>query len=281
MTVRPVGVYGGTNINTQKLAVMEGADVIVATPGRFFDLALTGAFKTKHLKKLVIDEVDEMLNLGFRTQLKNILDLDQIRQQAYFGVNFNTKTNLLELLLKGDESMNKVLVFVSTKKLADKLHEKLDPLFPESIGVIHSNKSQNYRLRMVEEFTESKLRVLVATDIIARGLDIAEVSHVVNFEMPDAPADYMHRIGRTGRADKEGIAISFVSEKEDEIFEAIQQLMNIEVPIEPTPDYQLPKMKSKGAFHQKLDKNMKVNRAKEKRQARMAEKKKARRRKKK
>jgi len=340
MTVRPVGVYGGTNINTQKQSVAEGVDVLVATPGRFFDLALSGAFKTKFLKKLVIDEVDEMLNLGFRTQLKNILDmlpekrqnllfsatltedvgnlindyffeplkieiaphgtpLEQIRQNGYFGVNFNTKANLLELLLKVDESMNKVLVFVSTKKLADKLHEKLDSLFPESIGVIHSNKSQNYRLRMVSEFTESKIRVLVATDIIARGLDIAGVSHVVNFEMPDAPADYMHRIGRTGRADMEGIAISFVSEKEDEIFEEIQQLMGIEVPILPSPEglvvstellefekekmggdkfyYQAPKLNSKGAFHEKLDKNKKVNRAKEKRQARMAEKKKSRR----
>jgi ATP-dependent RNA helicase RhlE len=340
MTVRPVGVYGGTNINTQKQSVAEGVDVLVATPGRFFDLALSGAFKTKFLKKLVIDEVDEMLNLGFRTQLKNILDmlpekrqnllfsatltedvgnlindyffeplkieiaphgtpLEQIRQNGYFGVNFNTKANLLELLLKVDESMNKVLVFVSTKKLADKLHEKLDSLFPESIGVIHSNKSQNYRLRMVSEFTESKIRVLVATDIIARGLDIAGVSHVVNFEMPDAPADYMHRIGRTGRADMEGIAISFVSEKEDEIFEEIQQLMGIEVPILPSPEglvvstellefekekmggdkfyYKAPKLNSKGAFHEKLDKNKKVNRAKEKRQARMAEKKKSRR----
>ncbi len=340
MTVRTVGAYGGTNINTQKLAVMEGADVLVATPGRFFDLALSGAFKAKYLKKLVIDEVDEMLNLGFRTQLKNILDmlpekrqnllfsatltedvenlindyffeplkieiaphgtpLEQIRQNGYFGANFNTKTNLLELLLKADESMNKVLVFVSTKKLADKLHEKLDAIFPESVGVIHSNKSQNYRLRMVDEFAESKLRVLVATDIIARGLDIAEVSHVVNFEMPQEPADYMHRIGRTGRADKEGIAISFISEKEDEIFEAIQQLMGIEVAVLPTPEglvvstellefekekmggdkfyYQAPKLNSKGAFHKKLDKNMKVNRAKEKRQARMAEKKKSRR----
>jgi len=152
---------------------------------------------------------------------------------------------------------------------------------------------------MVSEFTESKIRVLVATDIIARGLDIAGVSHVVNFEMPDAPADYMHRIGRTGRADMEGIAISFVSEKEDEIFEEIQQLMGIEVPILPSPEglvvstellefekekmggdkfyYKAPKLNSKGAFHEKLDKNKKVNRAKEKRQARMAEKKKSRR----
>ncbi|HFB99225.1 MAG TPA: DEAD/DEAH box helicase [Phaeodactylibacter sp.] len=341
MTARVIGVYGGTNINTQKQAVHAGVDVLVATPGRFYDLAMTRAFKVKHLKKLVIDEVDEMLNLGFRTQLKNILDLlperrqnllfsatltpdvenlindyfyqpkkieiaahgtplEQILQHGFFVPNFNTKSNLLQLLLQTDEDMNKVLVFVKTKKLADLLHEKLTPLFPEKIGVIHSNKSQNYRLRMVDEFDKNELQVLIATDIIARGLDISEVSHVINFDMPEAPADYMHRIGRTGRADQKGIAISFISEKEEDIHLAIEALMNKEIIMLPTPEdlvvstelieaeketlagdknyFKAPTLKnSKGAFHQKLDKNKKVNRAKEKRQARMAEKKKARR----
>jgi ATP-dependent RNA helicase RhlE len=250
-------------------------------------------------------DVENLINDYFFDPLKIEIaphgtPLEQIDQQGYFAANFNTKTNLLELLLKADEAMNKVLVFVSTKKLADLLHERIAAVFPEIIGVIHSNKSQNYRLRMVEEFAESKLRVLIATDIIARGLDISGVSHVVNFSISEAPADHIHRIGRTGRADEKGIAISFVSEKEDESFEAIQQLMNIEVPILPSPEglvvstelmefekekmggdkfyYRAPTLNSKGAFHQKLDKNLKVNRAKEKRQARMAEKKNSRRR---
>ncbi|MEM6966170.1 MAG: DEAD/DEAH box helicase [Bacteroidota bacterium] len=344
MTARVVGVYGGTNINTQKQSVHAGLDIIVATPGRFYDLALTRAFKTKHLKKLVIDEVDEMLNLGFRVQLKNILELlperrqnllfsatltenvenlindyffephkieiaphgtplEQIRQQGFFVPNFNTKSNLLKLLLQENSALEKVLVFMSTKRLADKLHESISADFSEQIGVIHSNKSQNYRLRMVEEFAEGKLRVLIATDIIARGLDISGVSHVVNFDMPDTPADYIHRIGRTGRADLEGTAISFISEKEREAQEAIEALMGKEILMLPHPEdleisdqlieaekekmggdksyYQPSTLKgSKGAYHKKLDKNLKVNRAKEKRQARMAEKKKARRRKK-
>ena len=345
MTLRVVAVYGGTNINTQKHMVMEGVDVLVATPGRFFDLALSRAFKVKHIKKLVIDEVDEMLNLGFRTQLKNVMEmlperrqnllfsatltddveklineyffrplkieiaphgtpLEQIKQLGFSVPNFNTKSNLVELLLQNDEAMNKVLVFVSTKKLADYLFEKISPNFPEQIGIIHSNKSQNFRLRMVEEFAENKIKVLIATDIVARGLDIVGVSHVINFHMPETPADYMHRIGRTGRADLEGIAISFISEKEEEVHEAIETLMNTTITMLPTPEdleiskellevekekmggdkfyYRAADMsKSKGAFHEKLDKNKKVNRAKEKRQARMAEKKKSRRRKKK
>ena len=345
MTLRVVGVYGGTNINTQKQNVHGGVDILVATPGRFFDLALTRAFKVKHIKKLVIDEVDEMLNLGFRVQLKNVLDmlperrqnllfsatltkdvailidnyfdrpekieiaphgtpLEQIIQHGFFVPNFNTKTNLLRLLLQTDETLSKILVFMRTKKLADRLHENISSDFPEKIGVIHSNKSQNYRLRMVREFGEGKLQVLIATDIIARGLDISEVSHVINFDMPDEAADYIHRIGRTGRADQKGIAISFISERETEYHEAVETLMNKEITMLPTPDdlevskelieeekekmggdkfyYKNPDIsKSKGAFHEKLEKNKKVNRAKEKRQARMAEKRSARRRKKK
>jgi len=345
MTVRVVGVYGGTNINTQKQNVHGGCDIIVGTPGRFYDLAMTRAFKAKQIKKLVIDEVDEMLNLGFRVQLKNIMDvlherrqnllfsatltedvenlineyfyqpakieiaphgtpLEQITQLGYSIPNFNTKTNFVKLLLQNDESLSKVLLFISTKRLADKLFEKIVPEFPDVIGVIHSNKSQNFRLRMVEEFAESKIRVLIATDIIARGLDISGVSHVINFDLPETPADYIHRIGRTGRADLEGIAISLISERETEIHEAIETLMGKEISMLPTPeDLEISKklieeekqrmggdksyfkpasMKhSKGAFHQKLEKNMKVNLAKEKRQARMEEKKKARRRKKK
>lgn len=344
MTARVVGVYGGTNINTQKKNMYGGVDILVGTPGRFFDLAMARAFKLKHIKKFVIDEVDEMLNLGFRTQLKNVMDLlperrqnllfsatltedvedlindyfyqpakievaphgtplEQIVQQGYSVPNFNTKSNLLKLLLETNEDMNKVLVFIRTKKLADKLFEKISPHFSEKVGVIHSNKTQNFRLRMVEEFDEGNLSVLIATDIIARGLDISGVSHVINFDMTETPADYIHRIGRTGRADLKGIAISFISEKEKEGQEAIEELMDKEILMLPTPEdlvisdelieeekermggdkhYFKPATlkNSKGAFHQKLEKNQKVNRAKEKRQARMEEKKKARRRKK-
>ncbi len=322
MNVRVAGVYGGTNINTQKIILREGHDIIVATPGRLLDLNLNGALKLKQIKQLVIDEFDEMMNLGFRTQLNNILDilpqrrqnllfsatlnpdveklidtffntperiivaahgtpLEQIKQSAYLVPNFHTKANLLEKLFLTDESMTKVLVFAASKRLADKLHEIMDKRFPESVGVIHSNKSQNYRIRTVEGFQDGTFRAIIATDIIARGLDINEVSHVINFDLPDEPSDYIHRIGRTGRADKEGIAISFIKEQEAELQEAIEELMNMQIEMLPLPDdlkisekiieeekpkmggdkhyLRSPSMKSKGAFHDKKEKNKKEN----------------------
>jgi len=344
MTVRVAGIYGGTNINTQKKMVEVGLDVLVATPGRLVDLVLTRALRLKSVKKLVIDEVDEMLNLGFRTQLTNILDLlptkrqnllfsatmtdevevlintffnhpkkieiaisgtpiEKIDQSAYDVPNFNTKVNLLKSLLASEESMTKVLVFIGTKKLADKLFERLEESFGETAAVIHSNKSQNYRINTVKQFHEGVVRVLIATDIIARGIDISDVSHVINFDIPDVPQNYMHRVGRTGRADKNGIAISFVSELEKEDQTAIEELMqqtitmltlpeDVEISDELIPE-EIPESEgdkhyfkpatlsnSQGAFHEKKLKNQKVNRAKEKRQARMTEKKKARRKKK-
>lgn len=271
-----VGVYGGVNIKTQVLALEGGADLIVATPGRLFDLAMAGAFKLRTIKKLVVDEMDEMLNLGFRTQLKNIIDLlptkrqnllfsatiteevealmetffnepvkveaaptgtplENIQQTAFLVPNFNTKVNLLELLLAQDESMSKVLIFTATKKLADQLFERLDPHFPGIAGVIHSNKEQNHRFNTVKQFKDGVYRLIIATDIVARGIDIAEVTHVFNFDMPEVPEHYIHRIGRTGRADKKGVAISFITEKDLPSQNAIQALMQYEIPMQPLP----------------------------------------------
>ena len=323
MNLIVVGVYGGVNINTQQLEVMKGVDVLVATPGRLYDLAMNGAFKTKMIKKLVIDEVDEMLNLGFRTQLKNILDflppkrqnllfsatmtddvealidtyfnnpvrveaaptgtpLENIIQTGYEVANFNTKVNLLELLLTTNEAMAKVLVFAATKQLADQLYEQMEIKFPGTVGVIHSNKEQNYRFNTVKQFKEGNFRFIIATDIVARGIDIAEVTHVINFDVPDVPENYIHRIGRTGRADKEGIAITFITEKEKLQLTAIESLMKYKVPIAALPgnliisdeltEDEKPKIFMKTdaikvakkedagpAFHEKSAKNSKVN----------------------
>lgn len=323
MTLEVVGVYGGGNIKVQMAELKNGADIVIATPGRLLDLALNGSLKTKAIKKLVIDEVDEMLNLGFRTQLRNILDLipqkrqnllfsatiteevenlmktyfnnpvrieaapvgtplENIEQQAYFVPNFYTKVNLLDLLFDQNEEMNKVLIFVATKKLADQLYAQLELGYLNKIGVIHSNKEQNHRFNSVKQFHEGTYRILIATDIIARGLDVAEVSHVINFDIPEIPENYIHRIGRTGRADKRGIAISFITEKEHDFLEEIEGLMNYQIPKLPLPenlkiseiltpdeepkifmksiDVKLPKRDSVGAaFHEKLDKNKKVN----------------------
>ena len=267
-----VGVYGGANINTQQIEVRKGVDVLVATPGRLYDLAMNGAFKTKMIKKVVIDEIDEMLNLGFRTQLKNILDflparrqnllfsatmtdevealielyfnnpvrveaapagtpLENIIQTGYEVPNFYTKANLLELLLTEDPSMSKVLVFAATKQLADQLYEQLEKKFPGTAGVIHSNKEQNHRFNTVKQFKEGTYRFIIATDIVARGIDVAEVTHVINFDVPEEPENYIHRIGRTGRADKKGIAITFITEKEKPLVTAIESFMKFPVAV--------------------------------------------------
>ena len=178
--------------------------------------------------------------------------------------------------------MTKVLVFVATKKLADELYQELEAEFPERVGVIHSNKHQNHRLNTVIAFQEGKCNFLIATDIIARGLDISEVTHVINFDTPEVPESYIHRIGRTGRADKKGISITFTTEREMEFLAAIEELMNYQVPVALLPDDLLisdvltedekPKIKMKTflvkppkkeavgpAFHQKSAKNSKVN----------------------
>ncbi len=321
--LKATGAFGGVNIKPQILAVLEGVDLIVATPGRLLDLILNGTINAKAIKKLVIDEVDEMLDLGFRAQLKNIIDLlpekrqtlmfsatttdeiDQfisanfhfpvkieaaptgsplknISQVAYKVPNFNTKINFLEYLLANDKSMSKVLVFAGSKRLADEVHERLEERFGDELAVIHSNKAQNTRFKTVEQFERGESRILIASDLIARGLDVAEVTHVINLDVPAAAENYMHRIGRTGRADKKGVAISFIAEYEKANKAKIESLMGKKIAMKKMPEevevsdeltvdeqptfYQKPieknrvKTKPAGqAFHEKKDKNKKVN----------------------
>jgi ATP-dependent RNA helicase RhlE len=324
MNIRCVGVYGGTNINTQKQQVYDGCDILVATPGRLIDLNLTGVLRLKSIQKLIIDEVDEMLDLGFRPQLMNLMDslperrqnvmfsatltfeveelindfcidptkveiaphgtpLEKIAQTAYFVPNFNTKINLLEILLTRSE-MEKVLVFVSTKKEADRLHRRLDNRFHDELGIIHSNKSQNQRINALQLFEKGAHRILVATDLVARGLDLTDITHVINLDVPAESANYIHRIGRTGRAEKEGVAITLVAEYEEDRLKAIEKLMDKKIEIGQLPenltvsftltreekptiiqkDYlksvSAPKVnEGGGAFHEKKAKNKKVN----------------------
>ncbi|RYZ53085.1 MAG: DEAD/DEAH box helicase, partial [Chitinophagaceae bacterium] len=266
---------------------------------------------------------DEMLNLGFRPQLRNIMDLlpqrrqnllfsatlaeevdvllqdyfvnpvrveaapagtpvENIEQSVYEVPNFYTKVNLLKLLLQEDTTMTKVLVFAATKKLADALFEEMEGAFEGSVGLIHSNKEQNYRFATVKNFKEGVYRFIIATDIVARGIDVAEVSHVINFDLPESPENYIHRVGRTGRADKKGHAISFVTEADQKTLQEIEEFMNLPIPVTPLPPYleiatrltedeqpkvhmkevqvKLPKKEERGpAFHQKSAKNSKVN----------------------
>ena len=207
--------------------------------------------------------------------------LGNISQSYYEIPNFYTKRNCLELLLNKDESMSKVLVFVATKRLADLLFTLLEVTYGEEVEVIHSNKAQNHRFNSVNQFQAGYCRILIATDIIARGLDVSEVTHVINFDLPEVPENYIHRIGRTGRADKNGIAIAFITEKEKEQLQAIENLMNYKVPMNETPadlvvveklleeektkinmktiQVKLEKKVVGPAFHEKSEKNSKVN----------------------
>jgi len=156
-------------------------------------------------------------------------------QVAYEVPNFYTKINLMSLLLAEDETMSKVLVFVSTKKIADELFEQLQPDYPDNAGVIHSNKEQNHRFNTVRHFKSGTYKFIIATDIVARGIDVAEVTHVINFDVPEVPENYIHRIGRTGRADKKGIAISFVTPREMAQLDEIENFMKFKVPFEALP----------------------------------------------
>lgn len=320
MSVRVLGVYGGTNINTQKKALSDGVDILVGTPGRIMDLGLDGDLRFDALQKLIIDEFDEILNLGFRAQITSILamlknkrqnilfsatmtdevdemldeyfdfpeevslapsgtPLEKIKQYGYRVPNFLTKINLLKDLLHRNDGFDRILVFVNNKKTADLVFEALEENFPEMFDVIHSNKSQNYRLNTLASFQNGKLRGIVTTDVMARGLDISDITHVINMEFPEIPEQYIHRIGRTGRKDKEGTSISFVSPREEEMQINAEILMEKEIEFLDLPDIEKvdkllefekekkkikfllkkPKLEGGGAFHEKKDKNKKVN----------------------
>ncbi|MFN4198742.1 MAG: DEAD/DEAH box helicase, partial [Flavobacterium sp.] len=298
----------------------QGVDIVVGTPGRIMDLALDNNLRLDQLQKLIIDEFDEILNLGFRAQMTSIFSmmkdkrqnilfsatmtddvddlleeyfdfpeevslapsgtpLENIEQKGYHVPNFNTKLNLLQHLLDFDNEMSRVLIFVNNKKTADLVFEFLELHYPGEFGVLHSNKTQNYRLNAMATFQAGEYRGLVTTDIMARGLDITDITHVINMEFPEIQEQYIHRIGRTGRAEKDGIAISFIGPKEEEIMIETEMMMNHEIQMEPLPDIEIsdkllefekdhkkikmllkrPKLDGGGAFHEKKSKNQKVN----------------------
>ncbi|WP_435261319.1 DEAD/DEAH box helicase [Tenacibaculum sp. nBUS_03] len=323
INLRVLGVYGGVNLNRHKEAVLQGTDIIVATPGRLYDLAISRVLKLKSIQKVVIDEVDVMLDLGFRFQLLNIFDLlpvrrqnimfsatmtedvetliddyfimpkkiaiavsgtplDNIEQVTYDVPNFYTKINLLKELLFDKNEYAKVLIFAPNKRNADRIFNLLEEEYPRQCCVIHSNKTQNYRLRSIEEFNNGNHRILIATDVIARGLDLNEITHVINFNPTQYPENYMHRIGRTGRADHKGKSILFVTEKEHNSRVSIEELMDYKIPVleipehveifkelteeeRPSEDRDQSKNRTSQeyvpgpAFHEKKEKNKKVN----------------------
>ncbi|MDQ8197568.1 DEAD/DEAH box helicase [Pelagicoccus enzymogenes] len=259
--------FGGVNINPQISKLRRGLDIIVATPGRLLDLCQRGEAQLGAIETLVLDEADRMLDMGFIHDIKKLLKLlpterqnlffsatyakevkkladtilrnpvevevaprnstaDQVAQEAYSIGQKNKRSALSALIQDGD--WQQVLVFTRTKHGANRLAKQLN-----SDGItaaaIHGNKSQGARERALEDFKTNYIRVLVATDIAARGIDIADLPHVVNFELPNVPEDYVHRIGRTGRAGKKGKAISLVSADEEAYLVSIEKLLKREI----------------------------------------------------
>ena len=231
------------------------------------------------------EEVDELIS-SFFSRSKRVqialsgTPLDNISQTKYSVPNYYTKVNLLVHILQDKEELKKVLVFVSSKKIADRLFEALEEFFVSDISVIHSNKSQNYRFKSIKKYDEGTCRILIATDIIARGMDLDKVSHVINFDTPIYPENYMHRIGRTGRAEEKGKSLLFYTEKEEKHKEFIEDLMNYEIPVSEIPEEveitqqlteeeckangknfyrNVKKIEIGSSFHEKKEKNKKVN----------------------
>jgi ATP-dependent RNA helicase RhlE len=257
-----LAVYGGVSINTQMQA-LKRVDILIATPGRLLDLLAQNALKLSSIQTLVLDEADKLLNLGFEEELNQILknlptsrqnllfsatlnqkmssmqrlilkapqllqvdevgeSIEHIQQHGYF-VSEERKGPLLRYLIK-QEKMERVLIFVSSRKKADNLTFKLRK---NTINAwpIHSKMGQQTRKETLEGFKEGLFPVLIATDLLARGIDIENLSHVINYELPRSPKDYIHRIGRTGRANASGDAISLITPEESHHFNIIQKKM--------------------------------------------------------
>lgn len=270
LDIRSTVIFGGVNQNPQAATLRNGVDVLVATPGRLLDLHNQGLLSLANVEILVLDEADRMLDMGFLRDIKRIMALMPAkRQNLLFSATFskdikslandilnhpvlveatpeNTTVDAIDqqvyrvakglkpdLLVKliSEGNWEQVLVFTRTKHGANKLTKKLTSHNITAMA-IHGNKSQGARTKALEGFKKGSVRVLVATDIAARGLDIPLLPHVVNFELPNIAEDYVHRIGRTGRAGASGLAISLVSADETSYLQDIQKLIGIRIPVE-------------------------------------------------
>ncbi len=275
VSLRCTVAYGGVRIEPQIARLERGIDILVATPGRLLDLAAQHHLNLSLIEFLVFDEADRMLDLGFSGEISAILDLlpterrtmlfsatytpqirslaakmlrrpehievtpettaaESVEQKAHLVDKTNKLALLIHLITTGNWS--RVLVFARTKHWANRLTDKLTA---HGLGAaaLHGNKSQSFRTRTLEEFKAGQIRILVATDVAARGLDISNLPYVVNYDMPSIPEDYVHRIGRTGRAGVQGIAVSLVSHEEQPFLQAIEALIKQKIRIEEVKGY--------------------------------------------
>ncbi|HCL63603.1 MAG TPA: RNA helicase [Rhizobium sp.] len=263
-------VVGGASIGKQQLQLEKGTDILVATPGRLLDLISRNAISLRAVTYLVLDEADQMLDLGFihdlrkiskmvpakrqtllfsATMPKTIADLaatflnnpvkvevsppgkaaDKVEQHVHFVNGQNHKTEMLKKIL-ADNPDGRSIVFLRTKHGAEKLMKHLE-IVGFSVASIHGNKSQGQRERALKGFRDGEIRTLIATDVAARGIDIPAVSHVFNYDLPEVPDAYIHRIGRTARAGRDGIAIAFCGPDEGRLLRDVERLMGIDIPV--------------------------------------------------
>lgn len=267
--IRTITIFGGVNQNPQVDQLKRGADVLVATPGRLLDLYKQGFIKLDHMHQLVLDEADQMLDMGFINDVKKIVKLtpdnrqtllfsatmplpireladtfltnpeyvsvapvsstaEKVAQQVYL-VEKSDKSKLLYHLIR-NENLNNLLVFTRTKHGADNVVKSLKKHGVES-GAIHGDKSQSARQRVLDAFKNKEIPVLVATDIAARGIDIDSLPYVINYDLPNIPETYVHRIGRTGRAGNSGLAISFCGKDELPYLKDIEKLIRLKIKV--------------------------------------------------
>lgn len=269
LKLKSLAIFGGVSQNKQVGSIKNGVDILIATPGRLLDLMSQGIIKLNQIEILVLDEADRMLDMGFVNDIKKILKkvpeerqtlffsatmpksirkfantilnhpkeinvtpvsstAETIQQSVYFAEKAEKELLLVKLL---KENAERTLVFTRTKHGANRLVKKLEKSKILS-AAIHGNKTQNARQRALNDFKDNKIQVLIATDIAARGIDIDMLSNVINYELPNVPETYVHRIGRTGRAGKEGVARSFCSIEEKKDLRNIEKLIGTKIKVE-------------------------------------------------
>ncbi len=275
--LRSAAVFGGIGWTKHAELILPGIDILIATPGRLWDLYQAGALSLKKVKYLVIDEADRMLDMGFMPQLRQLFEIiparrqnllfsatfspsvekmaaefmdyfekvevarsatpvKQVSQIVYKVPNYRTKLNLIQYLLKDEEKFSRVIIFVKTKEHAEEVFKVIKRKAEGEKRILHSNKGQNTRINAINAFKKGEVRILISTDVSARGLDASLVSHVINFDLPSGYEDYIHRIGRTARAGNKGDAISLINPSEEWHLKKIEKLIRMEIPASKIPD---------------------------------------------
>jgi ATP-dependent RNA helicase RhlE len=274
--LRHAAVYGGVGWTKHAELIKPGVDILIATPGRLWDLYQANAVSFRKIKIVVFDEADRMLDMGFMPQLRKMFEIipnkrqnllfsatfsekveqmaqefldhyerievspsatpaELVKQVVYLTPNYNTKLHLMGHLLKDEEQFNRVIIFVKTKEAADDVFRIIRRRTEGEKRIIHSNKGQTTRMNAMRDFKSGKIRILISTDMSARGLDVSLISHVINFDIPPQYEDYVHRIGRTARAGNHGTAITLVSPDEEWHLRRIEKLIRMQIPVETIP----------------------------------------------